>query len=105
MIKKRIRTGQALSRAAETAEFTPAFVPAATAPRGGWRFAAYLCSLFPAVGLCLGLLFAPSPDAGNRRFGRICLVLAVAGFILGALLNAFNISGVDGGEKFIESFY
>jgi hypothetical protein len=83
---------------------TPAGV-AALMPQGGWKAVAYLLSLFPAVGLVMGLLFAPSQDPSARRFGRICLVLAVVGLIIGGIMSAMNLSGPDSGEKFVESFY
>ncbi len=49
------------------------------APQGVWRYAAYLFSFKPSVGLTLGILFATSSDPRSRRFGYACLACALVG--------------------------
>jgi hypothetical protein len=84
----------------------PVSPAAALLPRGAWRWLAWALSLWPPVGLCLGLLFAGNPDREARRFGRICLVLAVLGILLQLVLSAFDggMSRLDDADRWIETF-
>ena len=82
----------------------PAPVPAALCPGGRWRWLAYMFALVPPVGITLGLLFSPNADPGARRFGRICFLLALAGFFCAAA--AFGCASETAlGERYIEHFY
>jgi hypothetical protein len=72
---------------------------------GAWRFAGWLTAFFlPDLGLLLGLLYAPHSDGPARRFGRICLVLALLGW-LAALFTGWVSTALGNGEGFIQSYY
>jgi hypothetical protein len=103
-MKKALRVTRAQASSPEPAP--GGGLSAAGAPQGGWRIAAYLISLpFPVIGLTLGVLFAGGREPGARRFGRICLLMAVLGFCLSGIYSALNTAVPESGEKFIENFY
>jgi|GEM_PF-6755945 hypothetical protein len=81
--------------AAEPAAPEPAPLVAVTLPDGLWRWLAWAFSLVPVVGLTLGLLFASSPDKKAKRFGRVCLVLALIGLIALAVNGWLKQDGLD----------
>jgi len=86
----RIALPEPATAALETASQVPV-----TMPEGIWRWLAWAFSLVPMVGLTLGLLFASSPDKKAKRFGRICLVLALLGLIALAVQGWLKQDGLD----------
>jgi hypothetical protein len=91
-------------------DFSPPAPPpqALELPRfGRWVILIYpLALLVPSVGFLAGLLYAPQADVWARRFGRICLALALVGWLLEMATGhdgAFN-SGVAGPDAFLQPF-
>jgi hypothetical protein len=76
----------------------PDSVVSVTLPDGIWRWLAWAFSLIPMVGLTLGLLFASSPHKRAKRFGRICLVLALLGLMALAVQGWLKQDGLDAGN-------
>lgn len=73
-------------------------------PEGGWRLAALALALLqPGLGLGLALLYWRADDPGVRRFGRLCLGLALAGWLVGAAGSALR-EGLQGGEGHIQPY-
>lgn len=76
-------------------------------PTGAWNVLALLLSLFrPGAGVMLALLYWRSPEGPARRFSRWCLVLALIGAALAALValgDHFMHLGLDG-DRFIQPY-
>lgn len=72
-------------------------------PEGFWKWLAWGFSLIPVVGLVLGLLFAGSAQPRARRFGRVCLALAVVGLLaVGVHSWMKDARLLDGGDEEVQ---
>lgn len=90
--------------AAPVVDAAPAASPSLPDAHGWWRaLALALAFVAPPAGALLALLYWRSPAGPNRRFGRWCLALAVAGWLLGALFDAVH-SGWQSGEWAIQPY-
>lgn len=54
----------------------------------GMKIVLYLLSFFIfIVGLIIGLIYYTKPDNESKEFGKMCLILALAGFLIGLVCN------------------
>lgn len=52
----------------------------------GMKILLYILSfLFFIVGIIVGVIYYTKPDAESKNFGKMCIVLAVLGLVVGAL--------------------
>lgn len=72
---------------------------AGTSPQGGVRVLLYIVSfIIPLVGIILGIIYMVKPDADSKKFGKMCLILAiiaiVVGIVMGIVINALVFTAV-----------
>jgi len=81
--------------------------PPLSLPRfsSAWRLLIYpLCVLQPAAGLVLAALYLRQNDALARRFGRVCLVLAVLGLAVKGW-RGMSVGSLQSGDSLLQPFY
>jgi len=72
--------------------------------KAGWRLLALpLIVLAPGAGVALGLLYASQEDASARRFGWLCLILALLGGL--ARMAGGDFHGFKTPETLTQPFY
>ncbi len=63
-----------------------------------------LSAVQPSAGLMLGLLYVRQDDRPARHFGRWCVAVAVAAWILAAATGAVK-TALGSGEWFVQPYY